>query len=233
LSNGTYAATWWDTFGAGAISNFTFTVPNPGSSVTLTTPPVVRSVALFAGLPAQAGVVPPDLSPSVESNAPAFNLPLAITNRGGLPLAYSLSFTSAIPSWLSFSSTNGYVSRSGTATVFLAFNPAGLAPGTYTVTIFVNTSDSGLPVTVLPVSLTITSATPPAAPQLAFVSAAGGQFVFQLQGDSGVPYVVQSSPDLLSWTPVSTNTLPGGVLNFTNPMSTGVPPTFWRALWQP
>ena len=98
LNIGTYAATWWDTFGAGAVSNFTFTVTNASVPVTLNTPAVSRSMALFAGLPAQAGVLPPNLTQTVDSNAPAFILPLGITNSGGLPLAYSLSFTSAIPS---------------------------------------------------------------------------------------------------------------------------------------
>jgi hypothetical protein len=234
LTNGTYSATWWDTFGSGAISNFTFTVTNPSVAVTVTSPPISRSIALYAGLPAQAGVVPPDLSPSVPTNSAAFTLPLAINNAGGLPLGYSLSFTSAIPSWLTISSTNGYVSKSGTITVSLAFNPAGLAAGTYTFTIFVNTSDPALPVTVLPVSLTITGpAGTPAAPQLLFVQASTNGFVFQVQGDSGVPYVIQNSSNLIDWVSISTNSLPGGMLNVTNPMVRDPGQQFWRALWQP
>ena len=75
LDPGTYSGTWWDTFGAGAISNFTFTVAST-SPVTLGTPPVLRSMALFVGLPAQAGLIPPDLAPSTPSNSPPFNLPL-------------------------------------------------------------------------------------------------------------------------------------------------------------
>ncbi len=232
LNPGTYAATWWDTFGAGAISNFTFTVADPGIAVTLTPPPVLRSMAFYAGTPAQAGVLPPNLTQTVAPSSPSFILPLTITNSGGLPLGYSLSFTSAIPAWLSFSLTNGYVSKSGAVTVFLAFNPTGLAVGTYHFTIFVNTGDPLLPVTVLPVSLTISSGAP-AAPQLLAVSGSGGQFIFQLQGDTAVPYIVQSSTDLVSWVAVSTNTLPGGVLNITNPIPPGSAQQFWRSLWQP
>ena len=227
----TYSGTWWDTFGAGAISNFTFTVSNT-NPVTLGTPPVLRSMALYLGLPAQAGIVPPNLTQTASTNSPPFNLPLVITNSGGLPLAYSLSFTSSIPSWLSFSSTNGYVSKSGALTVYLAFKPAGLAPCTYAFTIFVHTGDPLLPVTALPISFTVTSGIP-AAPQLHVVSGSASQFVFQLQGDTNVAYVVQNSSNLTRWVPVSTNTLPTGMLNFTNPIPPGASQQFWRALWQP
>jgi hypothetical protein len=232
LDPGTYSGTWWDTFGSGALSNFTFNVASSNTPVTLATPSVLRSVALYVGIPAHAGLTAPNLNQTAASNAPSFNVPLVITNGGGLPLSYSLSSTSAIPAWLSFSSTNGYVSKSSALTIYLGFNPAGLAPGTYTFTVFVNTSDPSLPVTALPISLTITVALP-AAPHLKVLSGSGGQFVFQLSGDTNVPYVVQNSPDLADWAAVSTNTLPGGVLIFTNPILPGPFAEFWRALWQP
>ena len=232
LDPGTYAGTWWDTFGAGALSNFTFTVTGSNVPVTLASPPVLRSVALYVGIPAQAGIIAPNLNQTAASNAPSFNVPLVITNSGGLPLAYSLSSTSAIPAWLSFSSTNGYVSESSALTVYLAFNPAGLAPGTYTFTLFVNTSDPLLPVTPLPISFTISSGLP-AAPRLQVLSGSPSQFVFQLLGDTNVSYVVQTSTDLMTWVPVSTNTLPGGVLNITNSIPPGASQQFWRAVWQP
>ncbi|HEY1489710.1 MAG TPA: hypothetical protein VGF90_01610, partial [Verrucomicrobiae bacterium] len=151
----------------------------------------------------------------------------------GLPLAYSLTFTSAVPGWLNFSSTNGYVSKSGVGTIYLAFNPNGLAAGVYTFTIFVNTSDPLHPVTALPVSLTISPGIP-TAPQLLHVAAAGGQITFQLLGDTNVPYVVQQSSNLLAWNSISTNLLSGGVLYITNPIASDPGATiFWRALWQP
>jgi hypothetical protein len=232
LDPGTYSGTWWDTFGAGAISNFTFTVASTNMPVTLATPPILRSMALYVGVPAQSGIIAPNLTQTVASNSSPFNLPLVITNSGGLPLAYSLSTTSTNPAWLSFSSTNGYVSKSGAVTVYLAFNPTGLAAGTYNFTFFLNTSDPLQPVVTLPISFTILSSLP-SAPKLQVLSASVGQFVFRLQGDTGVPYVVQTSTDLVTWTSISTNMLAGGVLNITNSISPSSSGVFWRALWQP
>jgi hypothetical protein len=229
LRPGNYSGTWWDTFGAGAISNITFAVAATNVPVTLTTPSVLRSLAFYAGLPAKAGVFPPNLTLAVLSNAPAFNLPLTLTNAGGLPLAYSLSFTNPIPSWLSFSSTNGYVPKASSVSTVLAFNPSGLAPGTYTFTVFLSTTDGTLPLTALPIVFTVASLAS-AAPRLQVVTAPPGPFVFQLAGVPGIPYVLQSSVDLHTWIAVSTNTLPGGFLYVTNQLD----PTqqYWRALWQ-
>jgi len=60
-----------------------------------------------------------------------------------------------------------------------------------------------------------------------------GQIVFQLQGQAGVPYVIQSSTNLTDWIHESTNTPVGGLLNITNPVATAPSARFWRALWQP
>jgi len=60
-----------------------------------------------------------------------------------------------------------------------------------------------------------------------------GQFVFRLQGQPGVRYVVQTSTNLAAWSPAGTNVLTGSVLNVTNPIPAGVGRRFWRALWQP
>jgi hypothetical protein len=39
-----------------------------------------------------------------------------------------------------------------------------------------------------------------------------GQFILQFQGQPVTPYIIQNSPDLFTWTPVSTNLLAGNVL---------------------
>ena len=83
-----------------------------------------------------------------------------------------------------------------------------------------------------PLSLTLFTFAPgPSA--LSALSSQPGQVVLQLQGQPNAPYVIQTSPDLLNWTPVSTNTLVGSSLNITNLISPGSPQQFWRAVWQP
>jgi hypothetical protein len=230
LNPGTYSTTWWDTFAGTVISNFNVTVSDT-NPITLNTPAILRSTALYLGRPAQASLGLPGLTPSALSNSPPFNLPLLITNSGGLPLAYSLSFTSAVPAWLTFSSTNGYVSGASALTVGLGFNPSNLPAGTYTFTVFLNTSDPLKSVTVMPISFTILTGVP-VAPQLTVLPGPVGQFVFQVQGQMSTPYVVQSSMDFLTWASVSTNVLPGGAMNFTNPILPAPSQQFWRALWQ-
>jgi hypothetical protein len=75
----------------------------------------------------------------------------------------------------------------------------------------------------------------PEAPSLS-VSAfppGAGQFVLQLGGQPGVPYVLQDSTNLLSWTTVSTNFLTGNLLHITNTAASGTGRQFWRAAWLP
>jgi hypothetical protein len=62
--------------------------------------------------------------------------------------------------WLAFSSTSAYIAGSGSEEVDVTFNPTGLAAGTYGASLLVNTTDPLLPVTTLPVSLTILSVAP-------------------------------------------------------------------------
>ena len=65
LNTGTYSGTWWDTFAGVPISNFTFTVTSTNLPVTLNTPAILRSAALYVGPPPQANVI----APESQSNA--------------------------------------------------------------------------------------------------------------------------------------------------------------------
>jgi hypothetical protein len=71
----------------------------------------------------------------------------------------------------------------------------------------------------------------PAAPRLAVLPAAGGEFTFQIQGQAGVPYQIQTSPDLVSWTSNATVTLTAPTAEVTNSVYSGA--EFWRAIWVP
>jgi hypothetical protein len=85
-----------------------------------------------------------------------------------------------------------------------------------------------------PYSATVLQLAPAPAKLSALTLAANAsQFVFQLQGQAGVPYVVQNSTNLLSWTSVSTNTPAGSSLNLTNMITSAQPRQFWRVVWQP
>jgi hypothetical protein len=68
---------------------------------------------------------------------------------------------------------------------------------------------------------------------LASAQTAPSQFVFQLQGLAGVPYVIQMSTNLIStnWIAISTNTPASGTVNLTNTMSSSA--QFYRAVWCP
>jgi alpha-L-arabinofuranosidase len=86
-----------------------------------------------------------------------------------------------------------------------------------------------------PYSLTMFSLSP-TAPAFMVMSPSGQSsnvFVFQLAGQPGVSYVLQTSSDLAHWTPVVTNKLAASVVSVTNPILPGAPKKFWRALWQP
>ena len=82
-------------------------------------------------------------------------------------------------------------------------------------------------------SMTLFTLTP-TAPRLAMVAPASpGQFVFQLQGQPDVRYVIQSSTNLSNWVSTATNTLTSATLNVTNAIAPGTPQRYWRAIWQP
>jgi len=85
-----------------------------------------------------------------------------------------------------------------------------------------------------PYSATVLVLSPAPATLLAMpVSPAASQFLLQLQGQAGVPYVIQSSTNLIAWSPVSTNTLIAATMTITNSLNSSSSRQFWRAVWQP
>jgi alpha-N-arabinofuranosidase len=85
-----------------------------------------------------------------------------------------------------------------------------------------------------PYSATVLALSPAPANLLAISTPpTASQFVFQLQGQVGVPYVLQSSTNLITWKSLSTNTLLASTLNITNALALSPTQVFWRVIWQP
>jgi alpha-L-arabinofuranosidase len=83
-----------------------------------------------------------------------------------------------------------------------------------------------------PLSLTLFTFAPGSS-TLAAAGIQSGHLTLVLQGQSGTPYITQSSPDLVTWTPVSTNMLTGSSTNINVPYSPSTPKQFYRAVWMP
>jgi hypothetical protein len=86
-----------------------------------------------------------------------------------------------------------------------------------------------------PYSATVLSLYPaPATLKATLDSGNPARVILQLQGQGGVPYVIQSSSNLNTWASVSTNSLAGAsTVNITNAVAPSVTRQFWRAVWQP
>jgi hypothetical protein len=61
----------------------------------------------------------------------------------------------------------------------------------------------------------------------------GGQFAFRVNGNASQAVVVQSSTNLVNWTPLKTNFLTGGSFWYTNSGPTGTGVKFFRAVTPP
>ena len=85
-----------------------------------------------------------------------------------------------------------------------------------------------------PYSATVMALSPASAKLLPMLSRpVGSNFVFQLQAQAGIPYIIQGSTNLITWTSIGTNTLPASTMNITNPLGPTMPRQFWRVIWQP
>lgn len=82
-----------------------------------------------------------------------------------------------------------------------------------------------------PYSLTLFTFVPEAA-RLVPASAPGGP-EFIVEGQPGVPYVLQTSTNLFNWSPVATNAFDGDTLSLTNSADTADDHRFWRVVWEP
>ncbi len=79
-------------------------------------------------------------------------------------------------------------------------------------------------------SLTVTNAVPEPQPSLTNAVLSAGQFHFSIDGLIGQKYAVQSSPDLLSWTSISTNLATTTSASVTDSSASNAPVSFYRVL---
>lgn len=79
----------------------------------------------------------------------------------------------------------------------------------------------------LPLSVAVGAATPGS---LSLRRMSDGSYVIDLAGQANQTYVIETSPDLATWTPISTNILSGGVAHIPDAASATNSPRYYRAL---
>ncbi len=129
-------------------------------------------------------------------------------------------------------------SPSGTATVRSfsitqdeATRTNSIVPGAQDIaTNSISTASVNFTNTFPPYSMTLLTFAP-AAPKVQTAVMNSGKFIFQLQGQAGVPYQIQTSTNLLAWVSNATITLTNTIWNVTNTTAPGA--KFWRAVWLP
>ena len=94
----------------------------------------------------------------------------------------------------------------------------------------ISTANVNFTNTFPPYSLTLFTFAP-AAPKVQAAVMNSGKFIFQLQGQAGVPYQIQTSTNLSAWVSNSTVMLTNTTWNVTNTIAPGA--KFWRAVWLP
>lgn len=157
LEGGTYAGRWWDTTTGQPLTNVSFSVPSGGATVTLPIPPILRSVAFYAGVPAQAAVDKVAISQVLGTNSPPLQVPITISNHGGLPLSYALASVGASSStnWLRLPFASGRVAKGSDEAVTIVLAPGGLTNGTYQATLRITTSDPVNPEFDIPLTMDV------------------------------------------------------------------------------
>jgi uncharacterized repeat protein (TIGR01451 family) len=177
-----------------------------------------------------------------------FTYTVTVTNRGPAT-ATGLKMTDNLPGGLNFVSTSqgsfsllpGAVNftlgslTAGTSTNFTITVNAP-ATGTYNNQVVVSADQTDLDLLDNNFQVVTTVLPPPLssfAPQLGATSYANGTFSLTLTGQSGASYVIQASPDLQNWTPVSTNVAAGGVVHFSDTNAVSFPRRYYRAYYAP
>jgi hypothetical protein len=109
-------------------------------------------------------------------------------------------------------------------------DPALVGPGSYRV--FARITDGGHSrFLYAPGSLTLTASILP--PRLVALGLSNGVFQLLVNGYIGQQVVVDASPDLVTWTPIATNTLATGSVEISDAHAAGLQQRFYRAVLIP
>jgi hypothetical protein len=116
-------------------------------------------------------------------------------------------------------------------TGLFSWRPA-IAQSPSTQTIAVVVSDNGTPSMSATQSFNVT-VTRPATPALSAAAITNGLFGFWINGDTGPDYLIQTSTNLISWIPISTNNSPSLPFFWLDPNPAVTPSLFYRVLLGP
>ena len=161
----------------------------------------------------------------------------AITNRvigAGITLVITNSASDADQPWqtLTFSLPNAPSGATiNTNTGVFTWRPT-VSQANTTNTVQVKVADNGTPSLSATQSFLITI-NPITAPTLTIAALTGGQFTFQINGDPGPDYSIQTSTNLVDWSTIFTTNSPGLPFNWTDPNPAQQNMLFYRILLGP
>ncbi len=197
--------------GSDQTSPFGLTVNNLAAG-----PYALTAVATAAGISATSAVVnitvasPPAVTITNPVSGAVFAAP------ANLKLGASASVSGGTVTNVQFFA-NGVSQGSVTVAPF-ALTSGALAASAYALTAVATAS--GISTTSAVVNVSVVT---PVSVNLSGAIEANGQFSFNYTADAGLPYILQSSTNLMNWVSLVTNVASGSLVQFTNPVNpTGV-----------
>jgi pectin methylesterase-like acyl-CoA thioesterase len=210
-----YTARFTAAANTNGIANFTFTATDP--------------VAATSFGPMTYGILITTTNAPVSNTAPQL---AAITNRtliagNTVNFTCSVTDTDAPPQTITFTLQNGPTNATlGSSSGAFAWRPT-IAQSNTTNTMSIIAADNGTPSMSATQSFTITVLRP-AQPHLQSVSLSGGGMQFQVTGDSGPDYAIETSTNLVNWSQLILTNTPVLPWTWTDPQAATLPLRFYR-----
>jgi len=127
-----------------------------GVSIPTSTLHLPVAVRPFAALPV-IGVTPTEINETAAFGAPAFDVPLTVSNSGNASLNWAVDSSGECgAAWISVDPDADVVAPAGSSSVEVSIDPSGLAVGSHEAKICLESDDSATPVVEVPVTLEIT-----------------------------------------------------------------------------